>query len=141
MQSTPMNKTYKRQSEKGFTIVEAVVGLLLFSFLIIIIASTYLTIQIAQYNAQSIDLANAAAKRLVEDTRNGKFNTVTAGNTYTRTDVIPEGLENGQAIMTVSQSTDAPGLKKLDIEVRYGQPGNARSVYTSAIIGKEGIVQ
>lgn len=129
----------KTRRQAGFTITEMVVALTLFGLAVITIMGTMNTIQQAQRNERYLDLANTAARQIVEEARNGGYDSLAAGQTYDRTSSVASTLPGGAASLAVSASSDLPDMKKLDVDVSYNVGTLTRHVYTTALIGKGGI--
>lgn len=134
-----MDKFSVRHSSQGFTLTELVVALAVFGIVTVSVISLITVTQEAQRSERSLDLANTAARQIVEQARNGAYDTLTAGQTYDRTALVPAQLPGGAASLTVSASSDMPDFKRLDVDVSYKVGPLTKHTYTSAIIGKGGI--
>lgn len=129
----------KTTRQEGFTITEMIVALALFGLAVIMIMGTMNTIQQAQRSERYLDLANTAARKIVEEARNGGYDSLTAGQTYDRTSVVSESLPGRAASLSVTASSELPDIKKLSVDVSYQVGTLTRHVYTTALIGKGGI--
>ena len=95
--------------------------------------------QQAQVQGRYYDIAASSARRIVETARNGGYDSLVAGQTYSRTASLPEGLPGGAASMTISMPTGATEVKRIDVDVSYTVGATTRHAYSSAMIGKGGI--
>ena len=129
----------KTKRQEGFTITEMIVALALFGLAVIMIMGTMNTIQQAQRSELYLDLANTAARKIIEEARNGGYDSLTAGQTYDRTSVVSDALPGKTASLSVTASSELPDIKKLNVDVSYKVGTLTRHVYTTALIGKGGI--
>ena len=130
---------WAKQRQAGFTITEMVVSLALFGLSIIAIFGIMNSTQLTQRSEASLDLANAAARQIIEAARNGGYNSLVAGQTYNRTSMLPEELSGGSATLAVTLSTDMPDIKRIDVDVSYPVGTLTRHVYSTALIGSKGL--
>lgn len=128
------------QNQRGFTLVEIVVTLVMIGVIMIGLGTLFMTIQRVQAQATYTEIANRAAQREVESLRNSSYNNLTPGETQTFTDELPTALPTG-ATGTVAISEPTPGLRKVDVTVSYHYAGNDRTVTHSSLIGILGITQ
>ena len=136
----PVKKTQSaKRAEKGFTITEMVVALTLFGLSIITVMGTINTIQQAQRSERYLDLANTAARQIIEEARNGGYEALVVGQTYNRTSSVSTVLPGRGATLQVSASSSLADFKRLDVDVTYTVGTQQRHVYSTAIIGKGGI--
>lgn len=129
----------RSRSSRGFTLIELVVALAVFGIITVSVISLVTVTQEAQRSEHYLDLANTAARQIVEQARNGSYDALQAGETYDRTDFVSEQLPEGEASLQVSASSDLPDFKRLDVDVSYKVGSLTRHAYASAIIGKGGI--
>lgn len=116
-----------------------VVSLALFGLMIVAVMGAMAVIQQTQRSEQYLDLANTAARKIIEEARNGGYDSLTAGETYVRTTSVSEQLPGRSASLKVSASSDLPDIKKLEADVSYSVGSTTRHVYMTALIGKGGI--
>lgn len=128
----------KTKRQEGFTITEMVVALALFGLAVITIMGTMSTLQQAQRSERYLDLANTAARKLVEQARNGSYDGLALGTQNVKS-FVSDDLPGKDATMTVSTSSTLPDIKKIDVDVSYKIGNYTRHVYTTALIGKGGI--
>lgn len=134
-----MGKSWKKHFSQGFTLIELVVALTVFGIITGSVISLVTVTQEAQRSERYLDFANTAARQIIEQARNGGYDTLTAGQTYDRTDFVSAQLPGGEASLMVSASTELPDFKRLDVDVSYDTGSLKRHVYASAVIGKGGI--
>lgn len=129
----------RMRRQEGFTITEMIVALSLFGLSVVSVMGAMNTIQQSQRSERYLDLANTAAKQIIEEARNGNYNNLAAGQSYDRTSSVSTSLPSGAATLTVSASTSMPDFKQLEVDVSYKIGSYTRHVYSTAIIGKGGI--
>lgn len=138
-------KTDNRQRQQGFTLVEILVVMFMFSAAIITMSSLFSYIQYAQRDVQYLDIATRAARAQVEYLRNGRYSTLSVGTPVNFTSSLPDTLPNGSTgVVTVSNSAGMPGVKKLDVKVEWPINGNEtakKSTTLTAIVGASGLTQ
>ena len=127
-----------RNNEAGVTIVEVIVALVLFGVMMTAMALMISAMQQSQRNEQYLDLANVAAKAIVEDARNGKYDTLGVGSTYSRTDMVSDRLPNKNATLEVTQAAAFNDRKQVKVTVSYTVGADTRSVMMTAIISARG---
>ena len=128
------------QDQRGFTLVEIVVTLVMIGVVMIGLGTLFLTIQRVQAQATYTEIANRAAQREVESLRNSSYNNLAPGEDITFTEDLPDTLPAG-ATGTVEVSEPTQGLRKVDVTVSYHYAGAQRSVTHSSLIGILGITQ
>ena len=106
-----IKRTTKRQD--GFTITEMVVALALFGLAVVTIMGTMNTLQQAQRSERYLDLANTAARKIVEQSRNGSYDGLAVG-TYNLASSVTDELPGKGATLVVSSSSSLPDIKKLE---------------------------
>jgi len=128
-----------KHSSPGFTLTELIVALAVFGIVTMSVINLITTTQEAQRSEQYLDLANTAAREVVEQARNGGYDALVAGQAYDRTALVSSRLPSGAALMTVSVSNELPDFKRLDVDVSYKVGSLTRHAYASAVVGKGGI--
>ena len=134
-----------RQRQQGFTLVEILVVMFMFSAAIITMSSLFSYIQYAQRAVQYLDIATRAARAQVEYLRNGRYSTLSSGTPVDFTSTLPSALPNGSTgVVTVSNAPGISGVKKLDVKVEWPVNGNGatrKSTTLTALIGASGLTQ
>lgn len=128
----------RTEGQKGLTVVEMVVAVTLFALFVVAITGTMNTIQQAQRSERYLDLANTAAREIIERVRNGGYDAIAVGS-HDFTTSVPEAIPGRAATLTVSATSDLPDIKKLEVDVSYDIGTLKRHVYMTALIGKGGI--
>lgn len=128
-----MKRYISPQKQSGFTIVEIIVTLVVFSIGVIIVTLLITSIQFAQRNATYFSIATHAAKSKVEQIRSSGFDTVTDGDTFTSE--LPSTLPSGKTgVVHVSIPVDAPKSKKIEVTVTYPMGSTSKSVAITAYV-------
>ncbi|RYX78602.1 prepilin-type N-terminal cleavage/methylation domain-containing protein [bacterium] len=140
-----MKVTADTQRQQGFTLVEILVVMFMFSAAIITLSGLFSYIQYAQRDVQYLDIATRAARAQVEYLRNGKYSTLSTGTPVNFTPSLPDTLPNGSTgVVTVSNAPGISGVKKLDVKVEWPVNGNGatrKSTTLTALIGASGLTQ
>lgn len=132
----------QKTRQQGFTIVEILVVIFMFSASIITLSSLFSYIQYAQRDVQYLDIATRAARAQVEYLRNGKYATLTPGTPVNFTSSLPSTLPGeSTGVVTVSIPSGMYGLKKLDVKVEWPVGGATKSTTLTALIGASGMTE
>lgn len=127
-----------KNTQKGFTLVEMLITIVVLGIAIAAIATLYYQMQSLQNDSRYLDLATRAAQTEIEVLRNNSYNSLTPGQNINFTSSLPSGLPSGST-GTVVVSQPAAGLRRVDVSVNYSAGGNAKSVELSSTIGVIGI--
>lgn len=131
-----------KEQQQGFTIVEILVVIFMFSAAIITLSSLFSYIQYAQRDVQYLDIATRAARAQVEYLRNGKYNTLTTGTPVNFSSSLPSTLPSGSTgVVNVSTPSGMSGLKQLDVKVEWPVGGITKSTTLTALIGASGLTE
>lgn len=135
-----MAKTHLNISTRGFTIVELIVAMTLFTLVVMTFVSLVTSIQYNQRITQYMDTAKNAAVSHMEKMRSEPSTLVDGQIDFT--DALPTDLPSGTTgVATVSLSTVATGMKDITVEVKFTYPsgGLERNVAIRSTIGPMGI--
>lgn len=128
------------RSDKGFTLVELMVTIIVIGLVITSIAGLYYIMQIMQVRSQHLDLAMRSARAEIESLRNNGYNSLTPGSTIDFSSSLPSGLPSGKTGQVVV-SQPLADLRRLDVTVQYSDYGKQQTVTLSSNIGVIGIGQ
>jgi len=128
------------RSDKGFTLVELMVTIIVIGLVITSIAGLYYIMQIMQVRSQHLDLAMRSARAEIESLRNNGYNSLTPGSTIDFSSSLPSGLPSGKTGKVVV-SQPLADLRRLDVTVQYSDYGKQQTVTLSSNIGVIGIGQ
>lgn len=129
-----------QNSNRGFTLVELLLTLVVLGIAISSIAELYYSTQSAQVQSQHLDLATRAARTEIESLRNNGYNSLTPGDSINFSDKLPASLPSDKTgIVEVSQPSD--GLRRVDVSVSYTDGPKPQTVKLSSDIGVIGIGQ
>lgn len=135
-----MSKNKTRSDQKGFTLTELLVTILVLSIVTVSFAGLYYIMQQTEIKAQHYDLAVRAARTEIEDLRNTGYDNLTPGSTINFSTSLPPSLPSG-ATGTVVISEPVSGLRRVDVSVDYSEFGQQQVVTLSSDIGIIGIDQ
>lgn len=127
-------------NNKGYTLVELVITILVFGIIAGSVVNLFTTIQQGQVRSNFLEEATRAAQREVESLRNSNYGLLTPGNDIDFTDKLPAILppdKNG----TVEVSEPLNGLRRVDVSVTYTHQGKQQTIELSSLIGVIGIAQ
>lgn len=136
-----MAKTHDSTLTRGFTIVELIVAMTLFTLVVMTFVSLVSSIQYNQRITQYMDIAKNAAISQMEKMRSEPSNLVNGQTGFTG--ALPTELPSGATgVATVSPSTEVIGMKNITVEVKFTYPsgGLERNVAISSTIGPTGII-
>jgi prepilin-type N-terminal cleavage/methylation domain-containing protein len=128
------------RNQRGFTLVEIVITLLVIGMIIVGLSTLFITLQRVQAQATYTEIANRAAQRQVESLRNSSYNNLTPGEDISFTDELPNTLPSG-ATGNVEVTEPTQGLRKVDVSVTYEYAGSSRTITHTSLIGILGITQ
>ncbi|HYF97311.1 MAG TPA: prepilin-type N-terminal cleavage/methylation domain-containing protein [Patescibacteria group bacterium] len=128
------------KNRDGFSLVELVTGIVLFSIVSISVISLSILIINVQTASRHQETATLSAQKQIETLRNSNYGSLEAGQTIDFTADLPDSLPSGKT-GTVQISEPASGLKRVDVTVAYEQLGKTRNITLSSIIGQLGITQ
>jgi type II secretory pathway pseudopilin PulG len=129
------------QHETGFTMVEIVVVIVMFSMGIFTMGLFIGTVQGTQRNGQYLDIATNAAKDEVEQLRNSNYALLVAGQTIDFTSSLPNTLPAGKTGTAIISDPSLSNLKRVDITINYTVGSDARTVKLSALLGESGLTK
>jgi prepilin-type N-terminal cleavage/methylation domain-containing protein len=127
------------RDERGFTLAELMVTIIVFGLVITGIGGLYYIMQVMEVRSQRLDLAMRAARTEIESLRNNGYSALTPGTNITFTSALPSALPQRTGTVVVSQPV--PDLRRVDVTVTYEDYGNTRSITLSSNIGVIGIGQ
>lgn len=128
------------QDAEGFTLAELLVTISVLALIMLGIASLFYNIQYTQQASRYTDAATRAAQREVEILRNNGYNNLQEGQVIDFTGDLSDTLPRERS-GTVDVSEPTPGLKRVDVTVRYKSYGRTKEVKLSSLIGVIGISQ
>lgn len=134
-----MRKPYKIKSQKGFTIVELVVTIMVAAIFFLALNVAYTSYVHLGERVKDLTLANSYAESKVESLRNIGFNSLAVGTT-TITNELPSDL-NAPRSSTLQISSPQTGLKKIDLTIMYNDQGTSRTYAYTTYIGELGVGQ
>lgn len=129
------------QNQTGFTVVEIVVVIVIFSMAIVTLGTFIGTVQSAQRNGQYLDIATNAAKDQIEQLRNSNYSLLIPGQTINITSSLPSTLPANKTGTALISDPALPNLKRIDVTINYTIGTNPRVVKLSALIGESGLTQ
>lgn len=125
-------------SEKGFTLVELMVTIVVLGIVISSLGGLYYIMQIVEVQSQHLDMATRAARTEIETLRNNGYSSLTPGSTVDFTSSLPASLpKNKNGTVTISQPLSE--LRRLDVTITYTDYGKPQTVTLSSNIGIIGI--
>jgi prepilin-type N-terminal cleavage/methylation domain-containing protein len=129
-----------RKQQKGFTLVELMVAIVILGIAISGISALYYNMQVMQTRSQHLDLATRAARTEIEVLRNNNYNSLTPDTTLDFTDDLPDSLPHDKS-GTVSITQPVDGLRRVDVTITYTDFGKSETIKLSSNIGVIGIGQ
>lgn len=137
----------RQQAQRGFTMVEILVALFIFSVAILSIASLAAALQNAQRNNEFLARAAQASKVIVEQLRTNSASYMICGLSeqdvtvdYTPT-LETSQLVNGHAYVKTTCVDKVYGIKRIDVRLTYEVNGLTKTVQTATYVGNGGLYQ
>ncbi|MCA9347908.1 prepilin-type N-terminal cleavage/methylation domain-containing protein [Candidatus Saccharibacteria bacterium] len=135
-----LNLQKSKQHQSGFTFVELIVTMAMFSVMITGIIKLYVVIGATQQKSSHIETANRAGEAKIESLRNLQYSNLDTDNPIDFTSELPDSLPQPKSgIIQVSEPE--PGLKRVDLTITYGTGSKAQTINQSSYIGILGIAQ
>lgn len=128
------------QKSKGFTVVEVIVAVVLFSMVVVMLVSIVGVIQYSQRQSIYANIANRAAQSKIAEYQRGGYAAYSAGHfeEFASDDMI-KGLPSGRAAtILVSQPVLARGSKELEVTITYPAGGTTKTVRAKAYLTEGG---
>lgn len=127
-------------NNKGYTIAESIVAIILLGIVSASVYSLFTGVQRIQRQAIYLDSATRAAQFQIESLRNANYNLLTPGEDIDFTDELPDNLlEPRSGVVQISEPE--PGLRRADVRINYNDGGQEKQVELSSFIGIIGIAQ
>ena len=128
----------KKLTPGGFTIVEALVAIVLAGVLIGTLTQVVTTYVHLAKRGRYLNLANSFVEAKVEALRNSGYNALTIGTASLNSE-LPSQLPPGKSASMVT--TQETGLKRIVITVAYNDNGQSNSYSYTTLIGELGVGQ
>lgn len=129
-----------KHDERGFTLVELIVTILVLGIVITSLGGLYYLMQMNQVKSLHYNLAVLAARTEIEDLRNSGYNSLNPSSPPAFPSVLLTGLPSN-ASGSVTVSNPLPSLKEVNVTVTYSDYGQSQTVTLSSDIGIIGISQ
>ncbi len=137
-----MQARQRKYQQQGFTIIELIVATVLFAIVIGLATTGFGAIQQVQRNERYYDMASTAGQRIIEELRNGQYNTYDIRTEpYDISSMLPSSLPSGIALLQVSQGPIDDEHKVLSVDVKFDVGTYQRHVYVTGVIAPGGITQ
>jgi prepilin-type N-terminal cleavage/methylation domain-containing protein len=129
----------KRLNQKGFTLVELIVALIVAAVLTGSVLLIYTNQVYLSETARDLALANAYAEGKTEAIRSAGYLTLTDGTTNITSELPSELNQPRNASITIS--TPSSGIKQVQIVITYSSQGEPKTETYTTYIGELGIAQ
>ncbi len=126
--------------ERGFTIVELLVTIVVAGLIIVAVSTLFITIERTQHSTQLLETATRAGEQQIESLRNNNYNSLTADSTIDFTSSLPPNLPSPRTAV-VHVTEPMADVKRVDVTVTYRDGTKPKSVKLSSLIGQLGIGQ
>lgn len=140
VQENPSAKQTQRHKQKGFTIAEVMIAILITGFMAASLTTLFMSIQKVQAQASYVESANRAAQREIESLRNTTYNGLVVGQNINFTPLLTDNMPTN-ATGTVVVTEPIQGIKRVDVTVSYTYGGVTRNITLSSLIGVLGITK
>jgi type II secretory pathway pseudopilin PulG len=119
--ASPERRGIMKNNINGFTLIEAIVAILLTGLLALIFAAAFPTGQAIIQRGELVSIATDIAQEKMEELRKAGYNALTFGTQTFQVSQLP----NGQGKITISPypTSTSPNLAKVDIEISWQGAG------------------
>jgi prepilin-type N-terminal cleavage/methylation domain-containing protein len=129
----------KPSSNKGFTIVELVVTIVIMGIIIPAVAIALTNLTIVDYQARDLALANFIAQNRVETLRSAGYNSLNNGTT-SFTAQLPNTMGSPKSA-SYTVSTPQAGVKQVDVAISYTEYKKTKNISYRTYISELGVGQ
>jgi prepilin-type N-terminal cleavage/methylation domain-containing protein len=129
----------KPSSNKGFTIVELVVTIVIMGIIIPAVAIALTNLTIVDYQARDLALANFIAQNRVETLRSAGYNSLSNGTT-SFTAQLPNTMGSPKSA-SYTVSTPQAGIKQVDVAISYTEYKKTKNISYRTYISELGVGQ
>jgi prepilin-type N-terminal cleavage/methylation domain-containing protein len=127
--------------QKGFTIVELVVAIVLAGIIVPAVAIAISNLTAINYRARDLALASTLAQYKAENLRSNGYNALSAG-TQSFTAELPNSIGSPKsASYTITNNTPSNGVKQVDINISYTEYKVTRNLAYRTYISELGVGQ
>jgi prepilin-type N-terminal cleavage/methylation domain-containing protein len=126
-------------TQRGFTVVEIMLGIALFG--LIVPSIVFSVVSLNQLNDRAADLtfANVIAENKIESLRSAGYNSLVDGTYDFSADLTPTFTEPKAASYTIT--TPELGVKEIEVNIDYTQQGILRELNYKSLISELGVAQ
>lgn len=128
------------RNDKGYTIIEVLMTIVVTSILFTAVIALFSNILIIQSRTERLETATRSAHRQIEALRNLQYNALEEGQDIDFSAELPDQLPTGSSGIVVVTDVDQ-GLKRVDATVTYPEGSSDKQVTVSSLIGIIGITQ
>lgn len=126
-------------SQRGFTIVELVIAIVLAGIIIPAVAIAITNLSVANKLARDQALANMLAQQKVETLRSAGYNSLNDGNT-SFTSELPNTIGSPRSASYTISSPET-GVKQVDINISYSEYNATKNLVYRSYISELGVGQ
>lgn len=126
-------------SQRGFTIVELVIAIVLAGIIIPAVAIAITNLSVANKLARDQALANMLAQQKIETLRSAGYNSLNDGNT-SFTSELPNTIGSPRSASYTISSPET-GVKQVDINISYSEYNATKNLVYRSYISELGVGQ
>jgi prepilin-type N-terminal cleavage/methylation domain-containing protein len=128
-----------RKNQKGFTVVELVVSIVVAGIIIPSVALALNNLAAINHRARDLALANTIAQNKVETLRSIGYNSV-SGGTVSFSSELPSSMGSPRSA-SYTISSPVTGEKQIDVNITYTDYGGSKNLTYRTIISELGVGQ
>lgn len=129
-----MAAAFSQRRQSGFTTIEIIVSVVVFSLTIVSIVSAVQYIQYAQRDSFYVDTANRAARQQIELLRNGDFGLLTSGTSINFTSTLTDMPSGTTGLVNITTPATAPLTRQVEVVIDYPIGANRKQVVIMAYV-------
>jgi prepilin-type N-terminal cleavage/methylation domain-containing protein len=128
-----------RKNQKGFTVVELVVSIVVAGIIIPSVALALNNLAAINHRARDLALANTIAQNKVETLRSIGYNSV-SGGTVSFSSELPSSMGSPRSA-SYTISSPVTGEKQIDVNITYTDYGGSKNLTYRTLISELGVGQ
>jgi prepilin-type N-terminal cleavage/methylation domain-containing protein len=130
-----------KRTQKGFTVVELVVSIVIAGIIIPAVAMGLVNLTVINHHARDLTLASAAVQNKAESLRSMGYNSLNPGTQSFTSELSNTIAGPKTASYTITKDSPTTGIKQIDINISYTEYKSTRTLTYRTYISELGVGQ